>query len=74
MEINSQGLIESSSIENIVRIILKRRKNETITDRLMKARHDGTVKSGQIAVLGDKEYLRVDARKFKGAVWIEVAD
>ena len=72
MKLNINGLVESQSVQNAERILLKRKENETMKLKLANARNNGKVQIGQIALIDDREFLRVDSRKFKDFYWLEV--
>ena len=72
MKLNSQGLVEAVSVQNIERVFLKRKESEPIKLKLAKARNYGKVQIGQIAVIDGREFLRVDPSKFNGSAWLEI--
>ena len=72
MKPNSQGLVESASVQDAKRVLLKRRESDTIKLRLTTARNYGKVQIGQIAVVDGREFLRVDPSKFNGSAWLEI--
>lgn len=72
MEINTRGLVDSVSVQNARRVSLKLRETDTIKSRLCRARRSQTVKPGEIAVIEDREFMRVDGIRSKSIFWIEV--
>ncbi len=72
MKLNTKGLVEADSVRNAERVVVKRKENETIKLRLVKTRIQRKVEIGQVAIINDREFLRVDSRKFKGYYWIEI--
>ncbi len=72
MELNSNGLVKLSSVQNVKRVYLKRKESETVKEKLANARNYGKVKLGEIAKFDNKEWIRVDPRKFNGSAWIEL--
>jgi len=72
MKINSKGLVESSSVRDVERILLKCTESDTLKLKLAKARNYGKVKNGQIAVIDGREFLKVDSRRFNGSAWLEI--
>jgi hypothetical protein len=72
MKFNLNGTISASSVQNIKRVVLHSKEGERVKDVLVKAKNHGKVKIGQIAVLGDKEWIRVRPDKFNGSPWIEI--
>jgi len=72
MKLNSQGLVEAVSVQNIERVFLKRKESDPIKLRLATARNYGKVQIGQIAVIDGREFLRVDPSKFNGSAWLEI--
>jgi len=72
MELNSNGSVKSSSVQQFKRVVLKRRESQTIKEKLTDARNYGKVQLNQIAVIDGKEFLRVKPQKFNGSAWIEV--
>ena len=71
MELDEKGLVKSSSVREVKRIRLKQLEHDRIRYRLAIARR-GQVRVGEIAVIGDREWLRVDSQQFKGLAWIEI--
>ena len=71
MEINERGLVTAASVREARRIVLKPLECETVRHRLATVRR-GRVKLGEIAVLGDRQWLRVNPLDFHGSAWIEV--
>lgn len=72
MELNSNGSVKASSVRHFRRVVLKIRETQTIKEKLSNAKNYGKVQLNQIAVLGDKEFLRVSPHKFNGSAWIEI--
>lgn len=72
MELNSNGSIKSASVRHFQRVILKRRETQSIKEKLTNARNYGKVQLHQIAVIDDREFLRVKPDQFNGSAWIEV--
>jgi len=72
MKLNTIGLVEAQSVKNAERVLIKRKENETVKLRLANTRNYGKVRIGQIALIDDREFLRVDSSKFKGSTWLEV--
>ena len=72
MKVNSKGLVEAPSVEHVKRVRLRRKESDTIKLRLANARNYGKVQIGQVAVIDDREFLRVDSSKFKGSTWLEI--
>ncbi len=72
MKFNLNGTISAPSVRHIERVVLNSREGERVKDALVKAKNHGRVKIGQIAVLENKEWMRVRADKFNGCLWIEI--
>ena len=47
-------------------------ETQSIKEKLINARNYGKVQLHQIAVVDDREFLRVKPDRFNGSVWIEV--
>lgn len=71
MELNANGLVKSASVRDVKRVVLKLKEGQQIRHCLALARN-GKVRRGEIAVLGDREWLRVDSSEFHGSAWIEI--
>lgn len=71
MELNPNGTVRADSVRDIKRITLKLRESQTIKYRLFVGRR-GAVRLGEIAVLGDREFIRVNPADFQGSAWIEI--
>ena len=71
MELNQDGTISARSVQEIKRINIKPKENQSIKYRLATVRR-GRVRLGEIAVIGDREWLRVNPDDFHGAAWIEI--
>ena len=72
MKFNSNGTINAASVQLLERVVLNSKEGERVKDVLVKAKNHGKVKIGQIAVLGNKEWLRVRSDKFNGSPWVEI--
>ena len=72
LEFNPNGSIKGCSVSHLERVVLKRRETQTIKQMLSNARNYGKVRLHQIAVIDEKEFMRVKAEKFNGSAWIEV--
>jgi len=72
MEFNLNGTIKAMSVRYNQRIVLNSREGELIRDVLVKAKNQGKVKVGQVAVFENREWLRVLPHKFNGSPWIEI--
>jgi hypothetical protein len=59
MELNPNGSIKAASVRHFQRVILKRRETQSIKEKLTNARNYGKVQLHQIAVVDDREFLRV---------------
>ncbi len=72
MELNHNGPVKATCVRHFQRVVLKRRETQSIKEKLINARNYGKVRLHQIAVVGDREFLRVKPDRFNGSVWIEV--
>ena len=74
MKVNSKGLVEASSVRDAKRISLKLKESDTLRLRLIKARNYRKVLKGEIAVIDDREFLRVTPSEFNGPAWLEIEE
>jgi hypothetical protein len=72
MKLNPNGSVKAASVRHFQRVVLKRRETQSIKEKLINARNYGKVQLHQIAVVDDREFLRVKPDRFNGSVWIEV--
>lgn len=71
MELNPDGTIKAASVREVKRVIIKPMEEQTIRYRLATVRR-GRVRLGEIAVLGDRQWLRVNPLDYHGSAWIEI--
>lgn len=72
MELNRYGFVTAASVENSKKVKLIQREYESERVTLIKAKNNQTVRVGEVAVIGNKEWLRVSATKFDGTFWIAI--
>lgn len=73
MEFNLDGTISRRLVETLKRVFIKPKEGEQIKTALVKAKNQNKVKIGQIAVIDEREWLRLPLRDYNGAVWIEIS-
>jgi hypothetical protein len=72
MELNPTAQSKQASVRIFKRVILKCRETLSIKEKLTNARNYGKVQLHQIAVVDDREFLRVKPNRFNGSAWVEV--
>ena len=72
MELNLDGTVSRNSVRHLKRVLIKLKEGEQIRDALVKAKNQSKVKVGQIAVIDEREWLRLSPYNYNGAVWVEI--